>query len=126
MKARALLLTSVPIFYPHLFLAYVLAGSSNRQPWNIARSPAANASDFSGYALYGNTEPSSELKLVFIHLRVWNSSYGILRYERSNSTASHLSLSSQLGASVELAIILHPPRLCTQLRAFVKQIPYFT
>lgn len=102
-------------------------GSSNGQPWNIAHLPAANESDLSGYALYGNTESGSELKFMFIDVRVWNSSYGTLRYERSNSTASHLTvLSSQLGASVELAIFLYPARLCTQLRAFVEQLPYVT
>ncbi|KAE8351826.1 glycoside hydrolase superfamily [Aspergillus coremiiformis] len=60
-------------FFSHLFLAHVVA-SRNADPWKITALPAANASDFSGYAIFDNE--SSLAKLVFIDLGVWNSTSG--------------------------------------------------
>lgn len=59
------------LFYGHYFLARVVA--SNRS-LSVAAMPAANASDFSGYAVYAG---DGLQKLVFIDTGVWNSSEGL-------------------------------------------------
>jgi hypothetical protein len=63
-------------FFSHLFLAHVVA-SETSEPLQIAALPAANASDFSGYAIFGNKGQSNLEKLVFIDLGVWNSTSGV-------------------------------------------------
>lgn len=73
-------------FFSHLFLAYVLAGS-NEQDWQIAGLPAANTSDFSGYAVFG----SDLEKLVFIDLGVWNSTSGLHNPSTLSATDSESS-----------------------------------
>jgi hypothetical protein len=63
-------------FYSHFFLAHVLAGNNGR-PREIAALPAANASDFSGYAIFAGEQELNLEKLVFIDLGVWNSTHGL-------------------------------------------------
>ncbi|KAF9886891.1 hypothetical protein FE257_011014 [Aspergillus nanangensis] len=63
-------------FYSHVFLAHVL-GARNNRPQQISALAAANASDFSGYAIYGEGPRSGLEKLVFVDLGVWNSSVGL-------------------------------------------------
>ncbi|KAF7595492.1 hypothetical protein BBP40_005828 [Aspergillus hancockii] len=78
-------------FFSHLFLAHVVA-KKKQDPLTITALPAANASDFSGYAIFGNKGRPDLEKLVFIDLGVWNSTSGVhnpstLSATDSNSTS---------------------------------------
>ncbi|KAI9152130.1 putative glycoside hydrolase family 79 protein [Paramyrothecium foliicola] len=58
-------------FYGHYFIANAVAGNDN---YSIAALPGANASDFSGYGIYGSS--NSLQKLVFLDMAVWNTTEG--------------------------------------------------
>ncbi|KAJ5092075.1 hypothetical protein NUU61_006945 [Penicillium alfredii] len=74
-------------FYSHLFLAFVVAGNSG-QSQKISALPAANTSDFSGYAVFSGSKESDLEKLVFIDLAVWNSTKGLHNPSTLSSTDS--------------------------------------
>ncbi|KAI9728605.1 MAG: hypothetical protein M1834_007633 [Cirrosporium novae-zelandiae] len=87
-------------FYSHYFLAHVLDGARNL---SVAAIPGANASDFSGYAIYSNdnddegqaTSSSSEptlQKLVFLNMGIWNSTHGLHNPSTLSSTDSTSSM----------------------------------
>ncbi|KAE8389025.1 glycoside hydrolase superfamily [Aspergillus alliaceus] len=63
-------------FFSHIFLAHVVSGGET-DTWKITALPSANASDFSGYAIFGGQEEPVLAKLVFIDLGVWNSTSGL-------------------------------------------------
>lgn len=63
-------------FYSHLFMAHVLEGSEG-DGWSVAALPAANNSDFSGYAVFNGGDAQTLEKLVFVDMGVWNSSHGL-------------------------------------------------
>ncbi|RAQ73436.1 hypothetical protein COH20_004802 [Aspergillus flavus] len=62
-------------FFSHIFLAHIIS-SRKADSWRISALPAANASDFSGFAIFSDAPESSLAKLVFIDLGVWNSTVG--------------------------------------------------
>lgn len=59
-------------FYAHLFIAQLLADSVTKN-LSIQAIPSANASDFSGYAVWDEEQVS---QLVFLDMSVWNSTQG--------------------------------------------------
>ncbi|PLN79598.1 glycoside hydrolase superfamily [Aspergillus taichungensis] len=78
--------------YSHLFLAHVLATTDNNKRLQISTLPSANASDFSGYAIFGegkhkHRHPGLE-KLVFIDMGVWNASVGLANPSTLSATDS--------------------------------------
>lgn len=63
-----------PGFYGHYFISAVVAGSDDGD-YRVAALPGANASDFSGYGIYG---AGGDLrKLVFLDMGVWNATEGL-------------------------------------------------
>ena len=81
--------------YSHLFLAHVLAtndNNNNDSPLQISALPSANASDFSGYAIFNERKHkhshSGLEKLVFIDMGVWNASVGLANPSTLASTDS--------------------------------------
>ncbi|PKY02993.1 hypothetical protein P168DRAFT_311547 [Aspergillus campestris IBT 28561] len=77
--------------YSHLFLAHVLATKDNK-PQQISALPSANASDFSGYAIFGEGKHKHKHlgleKLVFIDMGVWNASVGLSNPSTLSATDS--------------------------------------
>ncbi|KAF4308000.1 DNA methylase N-6 adenine-specific conserved site [Botryosphaeria dothidea] len=63
-----------PGFYAHYFLAHVLARPDGAN-LSVAALPGANASDFSGFAVYGDEDDLQ--KLVFLDMGVWNGTSGL-------------------------------------------------
>lgn len=63
--------------YSHYFVAKVVEGlGEGEDAWGIAALPGANASDLSGYAVYGG-EARELAKLVFLDMGVWNGTEGL-------------------------------------------------
>ncbi|KAI4724930.1 hypothetical protein E4T49_07331 [Aureobasidium sp. EXF-10728] len=78
----------MPKVYRHLgSMAHALALKKQQQ---IARLPAADNSDFSGYAIYSPAHRHQDPlnKLVFIDLQVWNSSEGLSTSSTPSATDS--------------------------------------
>ncbi|KAH0280437.1 glycoside hydrolase family 79 protein, partial [Aureobasidium melanogenum] len=82
------------LFYGHYFMAHVLA--SNKQQ-RIAQIPTANASDFSGYAIYsaGNRHHEQLDKVVLIDLQIWNGTQGLSNPSTLSTTDSTYRSSGQ-------------------------------
>ncbi|CAG8908837.1 unnamed protein product [Penicillium egyptiacum] len=92
-------------FYSHMFLAHVLAGN-NGWPWEIAALPTANASDFSGYAIFAGDQKLNLEKLVFIDLGVWNSTHGLHNPSTLSFTDSEFASS---GTRPQRKVQVHTP-----------------
>ncbi|KAG9698717.1 hypothetical protein KCU98_g497, partial [Aureobasidium melanogenum] len=75
-------------------MAYVRASGKQQQ---IAQLPAANTSDFSGYAMYssGNCHDEQLDKVVLIDLRIWNGTEGLSNPSTLSTTDSTYHSSGQ-------------------------------
>lgn len=62
-------------WYAHYFLAHVVSGDDSDGELSVAQLPGANASDLSGFGIWGSD--SSLRKLVLLDMGVWNASSGL-------------------------------------------------
>ncbi|GME64970.1 DNA methylase N-6 adenine-specific conserved site [Neofusicoccum parvum] len=72
-------------FYGHYFLSHVVARADG-EPLGVAALPAANASDLSGYGVYGGD--GALRKLVFLDMGVWNGTAGLSNPSTLSATDS--------------------------------------